>query len=98
MMRFAKALHFLLGHIIEAEPDLGKTYLSKVNRADAYMCIWVHLTDIHSMDLHVPREREYEPQLVGFQLSTPMGYVESAHLFWIETKKVKDWANNSLKI
>ena len=40
-MRFVKALHHIMDCIIEADPELGPTYLSRVNLDDEYMCIWV---------------------------------------------------------
>ena len=46
----------------------------------------------------VPREKNSDPQLVGFHLSITMGYVESDPLFFMTTKMVKDRALNSLHV
>ena len=81
MTIFGKLLHNLLDFILRADLDLGPTYLNKVDLEDAYMRIWVFLTDISYVDFLVPMDKENDPQLVVFNLSTPMGYMESAPIF-----------------
>ena len=80
-MRFGKALYRLIDCILEVPPELGPAFLNKVNLADVYIRIWVHLEDIPSVDFLVPKATPEEEQLVRFHLSIPMGYVESAAFF-----------------
>ena len=60
------------------------------------MRIWVHLENIPSVDFLVLKSKLEEDQLVGFHLSIPMGYVESATLFCATTKNAKDLALDTL--
>ena len=71
-------LYRVIDCILNTHPKIGHTFLNKVDLADAYMCIWVRLDDIPSVALLVPKATPDEEQLVGFHLSIPMGYVESA--------------------
>ena len=80
-MRFVKSLYRVIDCILAAPPKLGHTFLNKVDLADAYMRIWVYLEDILSVAFLVPKATPDEDQLVGFHLSIPMGYVESAAFF-----------------
>ena len=89
-MRFVKALYRLIDCILEALPNLGPTFLNKVDLADAYIRIWVHFKDIPSVAFLVPKATPEEDELVGFHLSTPMGYMESAAFFCATTRTVKD--------
>ena len=75
---------------MEAYPHLGPTFLSKVDLTDAHMRIWVSLEDIPLVAFLVPKATPDEEQLVGFHLSIPMGYVESAAFFCATTKTVKE--------
>ena len=77
-MRFSKALYRVIDCILKAPLELGPTFLNKVDLADAYMRIWMQLEDIPSVVFLVPNATPEEDQLVGFHLSIPMGYVESA--------------------
>ena len=54
------------------------------------MRIWVCFEDIPYVALLVPTSTPEEDQLVGFHISIPMGYVESAAFFCTTTKTVKD--------
>ena len=80
-MQFGKALYRVIDCILKAPPKLGPTFLNKVYLANAYMHIWVYLKDIPSVAFLVPKATPDEEQLVGFHLSIPMGYVESATFF-----------------
>ena len=84
-MRFGKALYRVIYCILRAPPDLGSTFLNKVDLADAYMRIWVRLEDIPSVASLVPKSTPEEEQLVGFHLSIPTVYVESAAFFCATT-------------
>ena len=54
-IRFGQALHHLLYCIPKVHPELGLAYLGKVDLADAYMLIWVHLVDIISVEFLIPK-------------------------------------------
>ena len=71
-MRFGRALHRILDIIMEADPQLGPYFLSKVDLDDQYIQILVRINDIPSLDLLTPKDLKEEEQLVGFHLSTPM--------------------------
>ena len=97
-MRFGKALYRVIDCIITAPPKLGPTFLSKVDLADAYMRIWVRLEVILLVAFLVSKATPDEEQLVGFHLSIPMGYVESAAFFCATTETVNDRALDTLSM
>ena len=97
-MRFGKALYRVIDCILTAPHKLGLTFLNKVDLANAHMRIWVQLEDIPSVELLVPKATPDEEHLVGFHLSIPMGYVESAALFCATTKTVKERALDTLSM
>ena len=41
------------------------------------MGLWVRMEDIPSVDFLIPKKNPRNLQLVGFNLSLPMGYVDS---------------------
>ena len=86
----------VIDYILAATPKLGPTFRNKVDISYAYMRIWVHLEDIPFVAFLVPKSTPEEDQLVGFHLSIPMGYVESAAFFCVTTKTFKDRTLNSL--
>ena len=88
-MHFGKALYRFIDCILAAPPNLGPNFLNKVDLADAYILIWVLLEDIPSVAFLVPKATPEQDQLVGFHLSIPMGYVESAAFFCTTTDTVK---------
>ena len=97
-MRFGKSLYRVIYYILNAPPKLGPTFLNKVDLADVYMCIWVRLEDIPSVELLVPKATPDEEQLVGFHLSIPMGYVQSTAFFCATTETIKDRALDTLSM
>ena len=48
-MMFGRSLHKLLDCIVEANPQIGPPFLSKVDLVGAYMIIWVSLNKILSI-------------------------------------------------
>ena len=71
-------------------------FIYKVDFFDAYMCIWDCTEDIPSVEFWIPRKYPYEKHLVGFHLSIPIGYIDSANLFLTATNMAKDWAIGAL--
>ena len=79
-----------------ADTELGPNYMSNVELANTYMCIWVRLTDVPEVAFLVPKETENYPQLIGFHILIPIGYIDYAPLFCAATEMVKDRAINTL--
>ena len=42
------------------------------------MRLWVRMEDVPSVTFLIPKKIPIDTQLVGFQLSLPMGYVDNA--------------------
>ena len=80
-MRFGGALLSILKQVLTTDPRLGTVYLSKVDLADAYMWLWVRMGDVPSVAFLIPKKTPSNTQLVGFHLSLPMGYIDSAPYF-----------------
>eukprot|EP00957_Ditylum_brightwellii_P002143 164882-Ditylum_brightwellii.AAC.1 len=80
-----------------ADPAYGPVFMSKVDLADAYMQVWIRLEDVPQLAFIVPRHKGDPEPLVGFHLSVPMGYIESAPFFCSTTETVADLANPSWK-
>ena len=93
---FGGALHHILEQVLTAESCLGPVYLSKVYLDDAYMRLWLKIEEVPSVAFFIPKKNYSYQQLVGFQLSFPMGYVDSAPYLCIDTKTVVDLANKSI--
>ena len=60
------------------------------------MRIWFLLNDIPSVAFPVSKETGSDPQLVGFYLLIPMGYMESAPFFFDVMDTIKDTSNNTI--
>ena len=71
-------------------------YLRKVDLADNYMRILVHLKDTPSVELLLPKNGTEDEQLVGFHLYLPMGYVDSAPYFCMSMEKIIDITNSAM--
>eukprot|EP00957_Ditylum_brightwellii_P189603 14432550-Ditylum_brightwellii.AAC.1 len=80
-MQFGRALHRLLRRIVLADPAFGPVHIAKVDLADAYMRVWIRLEDVPALAFIVLPHPGNTETLVGFHLSVPMGYIESAPLF-----------------
>ena len=95
---FGRALCHLIDCILSADPVLGPTFMRKSDLADTYMSIWVQLTDVLAVAFLVPKEMDSGPQLVGFHLSVPMGFIESAPFLCAANRMVKYRAINTLHV
>ena len=80
-MLFEGALQRILKQVLTVDPRPGPVCLSKVELADAYMILWVSIEDVLSVAFLITKEKTRDLQLVGFHLSLPMGYVNSASEF-----------------
>ena len=93
-MQFGHALPHLLRKIVTADPRLGLVFMSKTDLADAYMRVWIRIQDVPKLAFIIPLAPGNPNVLVGFHLSFPMGYLESAPLFCATTKTISGFANN----
>ena len=57
------------------------------------MRLWVRMEDVLSVAFLIPKKNPSDTQLVGFHLSLPMGYVDSAPYFCMATETVDNFAN-----
>ena len=57
------------------------------------MLLWVRLEYTPSVEFLVPREKTTDNQFVGFHLSLPMGYMDSAPFLCMSTATIEDMAN-----
>jgi hypothetical protein len=89
-MQFGGALHRLLHAIVDADPTHGPVHMAKVDLSDAYMRIWLRLADLPKLAFVVPPHPSNPEPLVGFHLSLPMGFVESALYFCASTETAAD--------
>ena len=95
-MRFGGTLCRIIRRVLLVKPRLGPAYLGRVDLPDAYMGLWVRLEDIPSVAFLVPRKEPTDKQLVGFHLSLPMDYMDSAPFYCMSTETITDIANASM--
>ena len=62
------------------------------------MRFWVRIEDVPSISLLLPKKNTSDTQLVGFHLSLPMGYIDSAPYFCMATDTVTDIANETIAL
>ena len=93
-MQLGRALPRLLRRIVRANPRLGPVLMSKTDLSDAYMRVWINIPDVAKLAFAIPPAPGDTEPLIGFHLSCPMGYVESAPFFCATTETVADFANN----
>ncbi len=97
-MQFGGALHRLLHAIVDADPGHGPVHMAKVDLSDAYMRVWLRIVDLPKLAFVFPPHPSDPEPLIGFHLSLPMGFVESAPYFCASTKTVADLINNSWRL
>ena len=94
-IQFGGAFRRLIHNIVTADPAFGPVFLSKIDMSDAYMRVWVRPEDVLKLAFVVPPHADDTETLIGFHLSLPMGYVESAQYFCTTTETVADLANSN---
>jgi hypothetical protein len=94
-MQFGGTLHRLLHAIVDADPRHGPVHMAKIDLSDAYMGIWLRLQDLPKLAFVIPPHPSDPEPLIGFHLSLPMGFVESAPFFSASTETAADLINNS---
>ena len=95
-MRFGGALLRILKQVLTSDPRLRPVYLIKVDLADAYMMLWMRMEDVLSVAFLVPKKTPNNTQLVRFQLSLPMGYINSAPYFCMVAGTTADLENKAI--
>ena len=90
---FGGALQSILKQVLKSDPRLGPVYLSKLDLADTYMRLWVRMEDALSVAFLIPKKTSSYTHQVGFHLSLPMGYIDSAPYFCMATETVADLEN-----
>ena len=93
-MQLGRALPCILCHIANADPRLGPVYMAKTDLSDAYMRVWIKLKDVPKLAFAIPPIPTNPEPLIGFHLSLPMGYIESAPYFCAASKTVADLPNH----
>ena len=97
-MQFGAAGFCLLQKIVHANTLGGPVFMDKTDISDAYMRVWIRLQDIPRMAFIVPPLPTNMEQLIGFHLSLPMGYVESAPFFCIVPETIADMVNEGARL
>ena len=94
-MHFGCVTQRILRQVLTANPLLGPINPSKVYLEDTYMRLWVSMEDVPSVAFLIPKKDPSNPLLVGFHLSLPMGYIDSAPYFCMVTEKISNLVNKS---
>ena len=89
-------LQRILKQVLTVDPHLGPIYLRNLYFADAYMGLWVRMEDVPFVAFLIPKKNPSDTQLVQFQLSLPMGYIDIAPYFCMVTETVTDLTNNAI--
>ena len=87
-MSFGGALQCILWHILATDQALGTVYISKVYLAYTYMRLLVCLEDVPYVLFLIQKCNTNGAQLVGFHLSLPMGFIDSAPYFCMAEKQL----------
>ena len=93
---FKGTLEHILRKVLAADPHLRPIYIIKVDLVETYMRLWVNMEGDLSIAFLIMKKRQSDPQLVGFHLSLPTGYVDSAPYFCMATKMVTYFSNAAL--
>lgn len=94
-MQFGRALQRVMATIVHSDPRYGPVYLSKIDIADGFYRVWLHIADIAKLGVVLPTAPG-EPPVVAFPLTLPMGWVESPPYFTAITETACDLANANL--
>jgi hypothetical protein len=95
-MQFGRALWRVLSTIHHTDPRLGPVYLSKINIADGFYRLGVNDVDVAKLGVVVPTDPG-KPQVIGFSLVLPMGWMQSPPIFTAAAETVAELANQALQ-
>ena len=94
-MQFGWALHRILARVIQADPQFRPIYLARLDISNGFCQVWLLPWDIPKLGNLFP-SGDNEPDLIGFPMVLPMGWVNFPPLFCAATETVTDLANASL--
>ena len=94
-MQFGRALQRVFTTIVHADQRYGPVFLAKIDIADGFYRVWLHLADIVKLGVAIPTAPGC-PLMVAFPLALPMGWVESPPYFCTLTETACDRANDML--
>ena len=97
-MCFSGALYHIVWKILTTDPAVGPVYIRKVDLDDAYMHHWESMETTTSTVFLLPELDPADKQLVLFQLSLHMEYVESKPYFCMATETVTDLDNQCIPV
>ena len=92
-MCYGGMIQRILGKVLTANLHLGPVYLRNVDLANAYMNLWVRIKDVLFVAFLTPKKNLSNLQMVGFQLSLPMGYIDSAPYYCMATETLSNLTN-----
>ena len=95
-MQFGRALHRILQRILQANPQHGPVYISKIDIADGFYRIQLAPYAVPHLAVLLPQHPDEEP-MVAFPLVLPMGWVNSPPYFSAVTETGADLMNRRLK-
>ena len=90
-----QTLPHLLRTILHAKLRRGTVFMSKIDLLDAYLRVWIHLDGLLGLAFFILLYPLDQDTLIGFHLSFPMGYVDSAPYFLCASKTSADLSNHS---
>jgi hypothetical protein len=94
-MQFRHTLHWILWHILLADPNHGPIYMLKIDIADRFYRIDLIPEDIPHLVVIFPTLLDHET-LIEFPLVLLMGWKNSPPAFTTTTEMIADLANSAL--
>ena len=92
-MQSAQKLLCLIHTILNANPQGEPIFMSKIDLVDAYMRVYIRPEDLPRIAFVIPLQPVDANPLIGFHLSLPIVYVDSAPYFFCTSDTVEDLAN-----
>ena len=93
VVQFAQTLPRLLRTILDADPQGGPVFMSKIELSGTYVRVWMHPEDLPLLSFVFPSHPEDDDTLIGFHLSLPIVYVDSSLYFLCTIDTVADLSN-----
>ena len=97
-MRFGCVLQLILNKVLTTNPLLGPVYLRKVDLSNDHMRLWMRMEDVLSVAFLILKNNTRDKHLVVFHLSLPMGYIDSAPYFCMETEILAELSNETIAL
>ena len=97
-MQLGRTLPRILQRIAESNPELRPVFMSKTDLSDAYMQVWLDIVDAPKLVFAIPPIPSDSKPLIGFHLSLPMGYLESATYLCAVSETVADLTNLKFEV